>query len=430
MALNSTFNGFQHHLMVAVALIASIAADEGINDEGRQPGSKNIRRKRIPVRQLFRNLGAKYVKKAYRMNVRSFRVLFNHIEPYMKKTKKRKRGKTPNGDIGPCSRLSMALRWFAGGEPIDIMQTHGVGYDEVYTSVWAIVDAINACPKLQIKFPNHQQQQHIAAGFKKKSFVGFDNCVGCIDGMLVWTNKPNKTTLQKCDLGPLKFLCGRKKKFGLNLQAICDHKRKFIDVFIGFPGSASDFLCYCNSSICDKLNAPGFLLPGLCIYGDAAYANNMTMCVPYKSVSNGPKDAYNFYQSQLRINIECAFGILVHRWGVLRKPIPVNISIERTTQLVRALCILHNFCIDEKDTVIPTHMAKDKAYISTESGIIRVRYRVNINNLVGGGHHYNNVPNAIDLNHDNLPRSIMLAFLIKKGIKSRLKPRGLSTTNK
>ena len=82
------------------------------------------------------------------MNVRTFRVLFNHIEPYMKKRKKRKRGKTPNGDIGPSSRLSMALRWFAGGEPIDIMQTHGVGYDEVYNSVWEIVDAINACPQL------------------------------------------------------------------------------------------------------------------------------------------------------------------------------------------------------------------------------------------------------------------------------------------
>merc|ERR1719491_2544153 len=240
--------------------------------------------------------------------------------------------------------------------------------------------------------------------------------------MLVWTNKPNKDTLENCDLGPLKFFCGRKKKFGLNLQAICDHRKRFMDVFIGFPGSASDFLCYCNSSICEKLNTPGFLVPGLCIYGDAAYANNMSMCVPYKSVSSGPKDALNFYQSQLRINIECAFGILVHRWGVLRKPIPVNISIERTSQLVRALCIPHNFCIDEKDMIISTHLAKDKAYIATESGVTRVRHKVNTNNLVGGGHHFEDTTYRKEINNDDLPRSIMLAYLISKGIERNGRP--------
>ena len=207
-----------------------------------------------------------------------------------------------------------------------------------------------------MKFPNHQQQKDIARGFRKRLFIHLDNYVGCIDGMLVWTNKPNTVILENCDLGPLKFLCGRKKKFGLNLQAICDHREKFMDVFISFLGLASDFLCYCHSSICKKLNIPGFLNPGLCIYGEAAYTNTMSMCMPYKSMSSGPKDAYNFDQSQLRINIECAFGILVHRWGVLHKPIPVNISIKRISQLVCALCILHSFCIDEKDMIIANNI--------------------------------------------------------------------------
>ena len=108
----------------------------------------------------------------------------------------------------------------------------------------------------------------------------------------------------------------------------------------------------------------------------------MSMCVPYKSVSSGPKDTFDFYQFQLRINIECAFGILVHRWDVLHKPIPVNISIKRTSQLVHALCILHNFCINEKDMIISSHLAKDKAYIATKCGVTRVRHKVNTNNLV------------------------------------------------
>ena len=87
----------------------------------------------------------------------------------------------------------MALRWFAGGKLIDIIQTHGVGYDKVYKSVQEIEDTINSCPKLQIKFPNHQQQQDIAASFKKKSFVGFDNCVGCIALMACSFGQTNQT---------------------------------------------------------------------------------------------------------------------------------------------------------------------------------------------------------------------------------------------
>jgi hypothetical protein len=42
----------------------------------------------------------------------------------------------------------MALRWFAGGDPLDIMQVHGVGHDEVSTSVWDVVDAVNLCRRV------------------------------------------------------------------------------------------------------------------------------------------------------------------------------------------------------------------------------------------------------------------------------------------
>ena len=69
MALNSTLSQFRHQLMIDTAWIAStVATDEGMSGGG-MAGTKHIRRKRIPVRQLFQNLGTKYVKKAYRMNV-------------------------------------------------------------------------------------------------------------------------------------------------------------------------------------------------------------------------------------------------------------------------------------------------------------------------------------------------------------------------
>ena len=52
------------------------------------------------------------------------------------------------------------------------------------------------------------------------------------------------------------------------------------------------------------------------------------MTTPFKSFSAGYKDAFNFYHSQIQINVECAFGILVNRWAVLRTLIPINVSIK------------------------------------------------------------------------------------------------------
>ena len=105
---------------------------------------------------------------------------------------KRKRASTQNSDINSSQTLSIALNYFAGASPSDLIISHGVGYNAVYDSVWDIVNAINSCDKLKIKFPNHDQQQFSASQFKRKSDVGFDNCIGCIDGLLIWTNCPTK----------------------------------------------------------------------------------------------------------------------------------------------------------------------------------------------------------------------------------------------
>jgi len=120
----------------------------------------------------------------------------------------------------------MSLRWFAGGEPSDIFQVYGVNCSKVCTGVWETVDAINLCPTLQMAFPSdHSEQMNIAAGFQEKSCVNFQGCVGCADGTLIRTNKPSKPSLDPVGVRPKTFFCGRKRKFGLDLQAICNHKR-------------------------------------------------------------------------------------------------------------------------------------------------------------------------------------------------------------
>jgi hypothetical protein len=61
------------------------------------------------------------------------------------------------------------------------------------------------------------------------------------------------------------------------------------------------------------------------------------------------QDVYNFYFSQLRIQIEMAFGLPVNKWGVLQKPLKLDISKASHVIHVIHVCMrLHNFCVDER----------------------------------------------------------------------------------
>ena len=71
----------------------------------------------------------------------------------------------------------------------------------VYDSVWVIVDAVNNCPELDIKFPDHREQEEIAKEFQRKSGADFDICIGCLDILIIWTNKPTKKYCDKTKVG-------------------------------------------------------------------------------------------------------------------------------------------------------------------------------------------------------------------------------------
>ncbi|KAL3803836.1 hypothetical protein HJC23_003998 [Cyclotella cryptica] len=175
----------------------------------------------------------------------------------------------------------MALRYVSGGDPLDIADLHGVADDEVLNSVWDIIDAIHLTPEMNITFPEtYHDQIECAQGFKVKSRMDIDCCVGCIDEMLFWINQPSAKDQKVIGFGPTKVFCGRKKKFGLNMMGVCDSQRRVIWVEVNMPGAASDFYAFDKSVVKQKLKATGFLFP-------------------------------------VRINIECSFGILVHRWGIL-----------------------------------------------------------------------------------------------------------------
>ena len=155
----------------------------------RKPATYRTRRS---IWSIMEELGVYGTRRAYRMKRDSFFALFRVLVPHMKGSKgsRKKSGTGPtrrerkydgatNGIIPKTSRLSMALRWFAGGSVWDIVLVHGV--------------SVSACSSLRLQFPQtHEKQQEAAREFYKISKAGFETCVGALYGVLIWTERPTE----------------------------------------------------------------------------------------------------------------------------------------------------------------------------------------------------------------------------------------------
>jgi hypothetical protein len=85
------------------------------------------------------------------------------------------------------------------------------------------------------------------------------------------------------------------------------------------------------------------------VVGDNAYTLSSTLLIPYSGATklNPSRDAFNFFLSQLRIRIEQAFGMLVMKWRIFKRPLEVKFW--RTTIIIEAAFRLHNFCINNNE---------------------------------------------------------------------------------
>ncbi len=147
----------------------------------------------------------------------------------------------------------------------------------------------------------------------------------------------------------------------MNLIAGCDHLCQFCWADVKHPGKASDCLSFATSPLGLKLEQPNsnIVKNGHTIIGDNAWVPRLWMTTPIPGhCITVNDDAYNFYHSQVRITIGHTFGIFVHRWGILRRPL--SISMLKVPPFMMALIRLHNFCINSKCTATPTMLRLDE----------------------------------------------------------------------
>lgn len=68
----------------------------------------------------------------------------------------------------------------------------------------------------------------------------FPRVIGAIDGTHIEINRPA--------IDPDSYYT-RKKTYAVHAQGVVDHQKKFIDVFVGYPGSVHDDRVFKNSDI-------------------------------------------------------------------------------------------------------------------------------------------------------------------------------------
>ena len=129
-------------------------------------------------------------------------------------------------------------------------------------------------------------------------------CVGALDGYLPLIGKPI------CKNGVNYYFSQHYFHYGLNCQAMCNHKCRFMMFEVVAPGRCpgnmaieklDKFIAWLNDlPTSDDLDDCYFIV------SDCAYSCNRKVATPFRGSQKAIKvnDSYNFYLSQLRIKIE------------------------------------------------------------------------------------------------------------------------------
>ena len=85
---------------------------------------------------------------------------------------------------------------------------------------------------------------------------------------------------------------------------------------------------------------------GAYIVGDAAYTLTDKCLTPFTGSqrSDPTKDAYSFFSSQVRIQVDMAFGLLTTKWHLLKQPLGVSLST--AADILECISCLHHLCIN------------------------------------------------------------------------------------
>jgi hypothetical protein len=122
-----------------------------------------------------------------------------------------------------------------------------------------------------ITWPNPEQRLAISREFRKKH--GIENICGAIDGCHIRIRKP----LQHAEV-----YVNRNRYHSLLLKGTVDHRKLFIDVYCGEPGSIHDTRLLRKSALYSKAQENRNVFGEYFLLGDSAYPSLNWLVPPFK----------------------------------------------------------------------------------------------------------------------------------------------------
>ncbi|XP_067283966.1 putative nuclease HARBI1 [Pseudorasbora parva] len=236
------------------------------------------------------------------------------------------------------------LFWLAHAASYRVVsQTFDIPKTSVDDIVHRVSKAIMGILRRVIYFPTGDDLEAVGAGFAQLAgSPAFSRAVGAIDGCHVRIKPPANNSH-----------CYFKRKLfhSIQLQAITDHCGKFLDVFVGYPGSVHDARVLRNSPV-----YTGSLYPpaGKCILGDGGYpclSAPVCLITPYREPVQNPVQArFNSKHSRARSIVERAFGMMKTRWrSIFFKALEVSPAF--VPEVITCCVVLHNLALLNGDII-------------------------------------------------------------------------------
>lgn len=204
-----------------------------------------------------------------------------------------------------------------------------------------IVTIVSGLLPNYVTWPDRRRYHEAEIIFRRRSH-GFPGVVGVIDGCHIPIKAPAGN--------PIDFY-NRNKIHSIILQGVCDHKARFIDVFIGMPGRMHDARVFRRSELFARLkNAENPLLPSnMHILGDCAYPLMKNLMTPFRDNGHLTREQtnYNVKLSTIRSIIERTFGLLKGKFRRLKYLDIFDVVMGNT--IIAAACVIHNFLIERHE---------------------------------------------------------------------------------
>ena len=278
-----------------------------------------------------------------------------------------------NGDYIPGEvKLALTVRILAGATYLDmflwfnINPDHAISIFRQVTQQWICNDKVIEIDFYKNVLLDEKNRKKITEKFAEKSNGVMSGIIGALDGWLVRIKCP--ALWEATNAG--KYYC-RKGFNAINVQVIVDRDKKVLWRHIGARGSSHDSPTFHKSRLGQLLQrwAKELNRKGLYIIGDSAYALRSYLMTPYDNVKpNTKEDHYNYFHSSSRIYVECAFGEIDRRWGILWKPLEGSLYCHQYT--IDSCLRLHNHIVDYR-----MEMKKNNVTIQKENDELDVEGR-------------------------------------------------------